>query len=145
MSLLGFLRNKKISTGEVVDSAISGIDKLFYTKEEKIDDLKKVQEVKFKVAEAVSRHAENTMNENTERSKFRRSVGNKVINVFFLLTVHAGAVAYVKPEMVDLAIKLMEFWSSAFIATIAFLFTGHYLRETKVGEAVNNYIKKKNK
>ena len=137
---------KKVDTEKVVNSAISGIDKLFYTNEEKADDVKYSMEYRMKLGDAIAGFYSTTLSENSERSKFRRRVGLQIIWVYTLLTASVIAAHFFGTnEDVKFLIEIMKLWSFGFGSVIVFLFGGYYLNMAKpqISDFINNIKKKK--
>lgn len=124
--------NKK-NTGKVVDAAISGIDKLFFTKEEKMDYGRKVAELQLK-------HTEMTLGENTARSLTRRYLAVLIMSVFLLLILASGVAYCFDKDYAAYLFKLAESISPLSMMVAAFFF-GAYM----VGSHMINKYKKDKK
>ena len=80
MGLFSFLSGNTKSVEKVVDAGISGLDKLFFTEEEKADYNNKLQELHLEFVKI-------TANESTSQSISRRMICLPVVYVWLLLTV----------------------------------------------------------
>lgn len=120
LSVLSFLSPKSIDKAvdagkNITDGMIAGIDKVWYTNEEKAEAKQKASETILKYWEAIAK-------ENTEQSKARRFLASLTFVVFFLfLVVSAGVykwdIEYSK-FLLDLAGKIS--WLVSAIAVIYF-------------------------
>jgi cytochrome b subunit of formate dehydrogenase len=120
MGIFSFLKSNKKTVDKVVDGAISGIDKIFYTNEERA-------EARRKLAEGVQDFVETTLDENTARSKTRRVIAIMIMGVFLLLIVGA-ALAY--PWSADYSnhlFSIAESMSTFALMVAAFFFGAHML------------------
>src|SRR6056297_467249 len=99
MGLFSWLTGNKKTVDKVVDGAISGIDKLFYTNEERAD-------AKKEIAKGVSKFVENTLDENTARSKTRRVIAIMIMGVFLLLILAAAGVYTINPDYSKFLFKI---------------------------------------
>jgi len=144
MGILSIFGKSKIDVNGVVIGAMKGLDQLRYTKEEKADDAYKYAELKFRTANALATHAENTANENSVRSKFRRDVGMLVIRMFSLITFGViGAYFFGKAADVNFLLTLLGQWQYGFGAVITFLFTGYYAEKLQIVPKLKEIIKSK--
>jgi len=131
MGLLSALTGNKKTVEKIVDGAISGIDKLFYTNEEKAD-------VNRQIAEGVQDFVKQTLDENTARSKTRRVLAIMIMGVFLLLIIAAAAVYELNPDYSKFLFKVAGDMSTMALMVAAFFFGAHML-----GRDIIN--KKKNK
>jgi len=142
MGILSIFGKSKLDIGKVVGGAMKGLDQLRYTKEEQADDAKINREFNLRVADSLAGFVGSTVSENSERSKFRRRVGDKIVNMFCILTF--GAVAchfFGKTEDTKFLIDLLEMWSFGFGSVIMFLFGGYYAE--KLGVKIPKITRKK--
>tara|TARA_R110002153_G_scaffold144219_1_gene295375 strand:- start:155 stop:538 length:384 start_codon:yes stop_codon:yes gene_type:complete len=80
MALFSFLSGNTKSVDKVVDAGISGLDKLFFTEEEKADYNNKLQKLHLEFVKIAA-------NESTAQSISRRMICLPVVYVWLLLTV----------------------------------------------------------
>ena len=88
MSWIGGLFRKNSET--IIDGVTSGIDKAFFTKEEKAD-------INFKIADALAGYAKESLAENSIRSYTRRILCVSVTVVYLLLII--GSVVMYKYDV----------------------------------------------
>ncbi|PXX96913.1 hypothetical protein DF185_19935 [Marinifilum breve] len=106
---------KKDLAEKVTDLVGSGVDKLFYTREEQADDLKASHD---QYLEFITK----TLGESTVRSITRRKIACKIVDVELLLVL-AAAVAYkFDPEYAKFLLELAKFLGTAFLAVVIFFF-----------------------
>lgn len=125
-----FSSSKKIaSAGEkLIDGAMSGLDKLILTEEEKRD-------FSVKAGELYLKHQGIIANENTARSITRRILATMIMAIFLLLLVFAVGTWKFYPEWAKFTLSVASNLSTGFTAIIIFYF-GYY--------AVGNILDKKN-
>lgn len=120
MGLFSFLSSNKKTVDKVVDGAISGIDKIFYTNEEKAD-------ARRKLAEGVQEFVKSTLDENTARSRTRRVIAIMIMGVFLILII-AAAVAYPFDEAYsNFLFEIVGDMSTFALMVAAFFFGAHML------------------
>ena len=110
----------KINVGEVVTGAMSGIDKLFFTKEEKAD-------FNNKISDSLAKHVESTLSENTVRSKSRRFVTHTFVGLYaalVLIQIYISFTDIVNQKIWDLITD--QTLSTAIIMILAFYYGGYY-------------------
>jgi len=127
MGLFSFLTSDKKTVDKVVDGAISGIDKLFYTNEEKADARKEI-------AKGVSKFVENTLDENTARSKTRRVIAIMIMGVFLLLIVAAAGVYPLNADYSKFLFEVAGDISTMALMVAAFFFGAHLLGRDIIGK-----------
>jgi len=94
---------------KAADGIIAGVDKLFYTKEEKAEALQKATETIISLWKALA-------DENGEQSKARRAIAEKIIDVYFMLIFLAIATYGLLPGLATFIL--------GFVEKITFLVTG---------------------
>ena len=127
MGLFSWLTGNKKTVDKVVDGAISGIDKLFYTNEERAD-------AKKEIAKGVSKFVENTLDENTARSKTRRVIAIMIMGVFLLLILAAAGVYTINPDYSKFLFKIAGDMSTMALMVAAFFFGAHLLGRDIIGK-----------
>jgi len=120
MGIFSFLKSNKKTVDKVVDGAISGIDKIFYTNEERA-------EARRKLAEGVQGFVETTLDENTARSKTRRVIAIMIMGVFLLLIVGAAAAYPWSSDYSNHLFEIAESMSTFALMVAAFFFGAHML------------------
>jgi len=117
----------KVNVEEVSTSVIEGVDKLFFTKEEKAGFSKEI-------ADAQLEYLKTTVSENSARSITRRWLSIGIMGLFLLLII-VTAIAY--PFSKDYAQFTLELANSltTLVMMVAAFFFGGYM--------VNNHILKK--
>jgi hypothetical protein len=131
MGLFSFLKGNKKTVDKVVDGAVSGIDKLFYTNEERAD-------AKREIAKGVSEFVNNTLEENTARSRTRRVIAIMIMGVFLLLIIAAVAVYPIDSDYSKFVFEVAGDMSTMALMVAAFFFGAHLL-----GRNIVNKKKKK--
>jgi len=123
------LFTKSKTTDKAVDAAISGIDKLFFTKEEKSD-------YSHKIAELQLRHTEMTLQENSARSITRRYLAILITATFLLLIIGSGVAYAFKEDYANYLFKLAESINTLVLMVAGFFFgaymIGSHLLDKKV-------------
>ncbi len=135
MGLLNFLNGglgrKNVTT--LVNGAVNGVDKLFFTKEEKADYLEKVAQTQLEFLKT-------TINESSARSLTRRYVAVMIMGTFlFLLLFGAGAYFFDK-AWADYILS-----EAKSLSTLALMVAGFYFGSYAIGQYVINPLKNKNK
>lgn len=122
---------KKVDVQKTFDTVASGIDKTFYTKEEKADMMKKLTELDFERLKLM-------YSENTTRSITRRWIAIFIMALYSILTISGIIVFGLGNTELATFIKdlLLGDLGTAFISIIIFFF-GNYV--------INNLIDKKKK
>lgn len=131
MGIFSFLKSNKKTVDKVVDGAISGIDKIFYTNEEKA-------EARRKLADGVQEFVQTTLNENTVRSKTRRVIAIMIMGVFLLLILGAAAAFPFDEGYSKFLFEIVGDMSTFALMVAAFFFGAHML-----GRDIINRKKKK--
>jgi len=116
-----------------VDGVVSGIDKLFYMEEEKVENAIKIMDIKLKAADGLAAHVQATQSENTLRSKTRREISIMIIKTWIAMML-LNLVVYVwnketGKEMLD----VVEAYGlpTAVIMVLAFFFSLYGLNIAK--------------
>lgn len=122
MGLINLFKGK-IDVGHVVNSVISAGDKLAFTKEEKAD-------FNLTMADKLAAFAENTLSENTIRSKTRRHVALLVTYTFLVLVLAAIVMHFIDAEKSKFIAEIVKDSpiSTAFVMVLAFFFGGYYMK-----------------
>ncbi len=92
MGWFSWLTGNSKSVEKVVDAGISGIDKLFFTDEEKADYNRKLQEMHLEFVKI-------SANESTAQSISRRMICLPVVYLWLILIVTSTALAVFMPEL----------------------------------------------
>jgi len=123
----------KLDVGKLVDKASSGIDKIFFTKEEKAD-------FSFKIADSLAQYVNSTISENSARSITRRYLAILIMATYLFLMVAACGVSIWDVEkgtfIFDVANKM-----STLVLMVGAFFFGAYM----VGSHLLDKKKKKDK
>ncbi len=135
MGLLNFLNGglgrKNVTT--LVDGAVNGVDKLFFTKQEKADYLEKVAENQLEFLKT-------TINESSARSLTRRYIAMMIVGIFLLLLLF-GAVAFAFDQTwADYILN-----EAKSLSGLALMVAGFYFGSYAIGQYVINPLKNKNK
>jgi hypothetical protein len=72
---------------EATTGIIAGIDKIWYTDEERADNKTEVFKLKTRAIEAHTKFVENTASENSARSIARREIAQKIIDVWLTMMI----------------------------------------------------------
>lgn len=131
MGIFSFLSGNAKTVDKVVDGAISGIDKLFYTKEEQRD-------ARAEIAKGVQDFVKNTLDESTARSRTRRVIAIMIMGVFMLLIVGASAAHPFNPEYSKFLFSVAESISTFALMVAAFFFGAHMLGRDIVNKNKKN-------
>ena len=114
---MAFFKGKRID--KAMDSAIKGIDALFFTKEEKAEQ-------SIKVANAQVEYLKTTLSENSARSLTRRYLALAIIGVFLLLVLAAGTVYLIDQEYSRFLFELAKSLNTLVMMVAGFFF-GAYM------------------
>ena len=120
------------TASDAVKAGMAGIDKLFFTEEEKADYAQKRGEIVYKFAELGLKKTEQTMNESSAQTLSRRYMA-------WFIVFNAGAMSwvYIFAEMLsDVAtdrwfklstatFKMLDYWEYALTAVVMFYFLAH--------------------
>lgn len=121
---MGFLSlfGKSEKAADIAEKAtsglISGIDKMFFTNEEKAEAAQKVMDVHLKMIEA-------TASENTVRSKTRRYLALMIMGTFLFLLVFGALIYKFDPEWARHVLECAKSLSAMAFAIGVFYF-GYY-------------------
>jgi len=109
----------------VVDGTIAGIDKAFYTPEEKAENIQKRLEL-FQQGYAIWLEAQKVLvNETTPRSITRRWLAILILGAFLLLILTAGGVYIVNPVWAEYLIKCSGYLKGLAL-TVGVFYFGYY-------------------
>ncbi|MCT4648631.1 MAG: hypothetical protein N4A74_26825 [Carboxylicivirga sp.] len=114
MRFLSAKRSEKL-----VDSAIKGIDALFFTQEEKAEQ-------SLKVADAQMEFLKTTLSENSARSITRRYLALAIVGVFLLLILGAGMAYPINQDYARFLFELVGALNSLVMMVAGFFF-GAYM------------------
>jgi len=127
----------KLISGKSVDNAISGaisgIDKLVLTNEEKADAL-------AKVADAQAEFAKSMLNSNTVSSKARRGLAFVIVAVFLLMLISSAILYKYDLEWSQFIFEMAKSELSMLVMMIMGFFFGGYMASTHL---IGNLKKKK--
>lgn len=124
----------KKNVDKVIGGAISGIDKLFFTKEEKAEFNKNM-------ADSVATFVQSTVGENSIRSITRRFLALSIMGVYLALVLGTAGVYLVDQDYSTFLFSIVKDQSALAIMVAAFYFGGYYAGKF-IGSVSN---KKKNK
>ena len=130
MGLLSFLSGSKKAmdtASNVVDGAISGIDKLFFTQEEKAEASKAILDI-------VLDRAELAVGESSVRSMTRRFVAFLFVIPYIAMLVFAVVMFKFNPAWATYALKVASMLNNAIIAVVLWFFGSYgvgYLMDKK--------------
>jgi len=107
----------------ITTGIVSGIDKIWYTEEEKEDTLNKRIEYRQKASETILEFVKAFANENSEQSKARREIAMMVIKSYFAMIFLAIATAGIAPTISTLIFKIISeiFWLVSMVAGTYFI------------------------
>lgn len=113
---------------KTTDGIISGLDKIFYTKEEQAETLTKRLEIADKIANTHIKLMEVTASETTVRSITRRIVAIFVMVMTFVCMVSIALIWKLDQEWALFMVELVEYFQIgiAFISVVFFFF-GSYI------------------
>ena len=124
------------SVEHVIDGAISGIDKLVLTKEEKVEALQKV-------ADAQAEFAKSMLNSNTVSSRARRGIAYAIIFTFLAMIIASATMYRYDVEWSKFIFNLAKSELSTLVLMVMGFFFGGYMASTHlIGTFTKN---KKNK
>lgn len=116
---------KKINPQKVFDNVSSGVDKLFFTDEERA-------ELNIKLSDKLADYTEKSLNESSIRSKSRRIISYCIIFVYLLLLVTYSVCVVLNVENIELKnIVFSSPISTAFTMVLAFFYSGYYIEKFK--------------
>ena len=108
----------RLNPQKIIDSVTSGIDKSFYTPEEKADMTKKMTELNLDFVKS-------TMSENSVRSYTRRIIAVSIVSVFLLLMIFGVVMYFFNPLAGQFIItSTSELLGYPFLAIVVFYFGG---------------------
>ena len=136
MALLDFLTKKNKNISKVIDDAASGIDKLFFTKEEKADSLQKI-------ADAQAQFVLQTISENSIRSKTRRYIAVLIMAVFLGFLVFGVGIYGWNKDWASYAYENAKELSNLALMVAGFYFGSYAISEYIMKPLINK--PKKNK
>lgn len=119
---------------KLIDGAVSGLDALVFTEEEKAEHGLKIMAQKTKVMDLWLKMQSVTANENTAKSITRRILAVMVITVFLGFLIFAVGVFKFYPDWAKFSLQAAGNLSTGFTAIIIFYY-GYY--------AVGNILAKK--
>jgi len=107
----------------ITDGAISGLDKIWFTDEEKEDITNMRIEYRQKASETMLEFIKAFANENSEQSKARREIAMMVIKSYFGMIFLAIATAGLAPTISELIFKIVGeiFWLVSMVAGTYFI------------------------
>jgi len=109
---------------ETITTGVSaGIDKLWYTDEEKEDTINRRIEYRQKASETMLEFVKAFASENSEQSKARREIAMMVIKSYFAMIFLAIATAGIVPEISTLIFSVIKeiFWLVSMVAGTYFI------------------------
>jgi len=114
-------------------SIASGLDKMFYTKEEKAEHLMKRLEISERVSKTHIDLMKATADENTTRSVTRRIIAVSIMAFTLFLIVAVSVIYKIDPEWAAFILKVTEYFQFgwAFIAVVVFFFGNHMITRFK--------------
>ena len=130
------LFKKKIDPQKIVDSAIGGIDKAFFTNQEKAN-------AAFKIVEAQAEFVKSALNGSTVSSLTRRYIAVSIVGAFLLLLLFAAAVYKIDVEWGKFSLDLAGRLSNLALMVAAFYFGG-YMVSNHFLKGFNKVKEKKN-
>lgn len=116
---------------QLVDSAIRGIDALFFTKEEKAQQ-------SIKVADAQVEYLKTTLNENSARSLTRRYLALAIVGVFLLLIIASGIVYPIDHEYATFLFELVGALNTLVMMVAGFFFGAYMIGSHLWGKGRTN-------
>jgi len=120
MGVLGiFSKISKKNVDNVISSSISGIDKLFFTNEEKAEFNKTM-------ADAVAEHAKASLGENSIRAITRRFIAFAIVLPNQILLLATGVMYWFSEEYAAFLFQLAKEQATAFMMVLVFYFGGYY-------------------
>ncbi|MBN2669989.1 MAG: hypothetical protein JXR60_12280 [Bacteroidales bacterium] len=122
------------SVEKVIDGAISGIDKLVLTNEEKTDALKKV-------ADAQAEFAKSMLNSNTVSSKARRGIAYAIVFTFLAMIIASAVLYKFDKDYSQFIFEMAKSELSVLVLMVMGFFFGGYMASTHL---IGN-LKKKDK
>ena len=120
MGLFSFLKSNQKTVDKVIDGAVSGIDKMFFTKEEKT-------QVTKEMADGLQDFVKQTLDENTARSRTRRVLAIMIMAVYLLLIIAAVVVFAFSKEYAEFVFKVVGEMSTYALMVAGFFFGAHLL------------------
>lgn len=115
---MSFFRGK--TPEKVVDGVMRGVDKLFFTREEKA-------EVNSKIAESLGQFAKDTMSESSTRSFTRRILCVSVTAIYLLLLIASVAVYSINVEYSAFIYKVADECLSTLVLMAFGFYVGAYM------------------
>ncbi len=120
----------KINVQKTIDTAASGIDKLFFTNEEKAD-------VSKGIADAQLEYLKSTVDENSTRSITRRYLSLAIVFVFLVLIIAAVVIRGFDKDYAQFVFETAKELNTLVLMVAGFFFGG-YMISTKVIDKLKN-------
>lgn len=114
---------RKLDVNKIVDSTISGIDKMKMTNEEKADHM-------AKVADAQTEFVKMTLNAKTPSSKARRMIAVALVSLYILLLLAAVIGYWFDKEYTEFILDIIKSNLSALVLMIMGFYFGGYMAST---------------
>jgi hypothetical protein len=139
-----FGRRRKGDPKTVVEEAttgiIAGIDKAWFTDEEKAEHALEVFALKAKAVEAHAEFVKNTASENSARSIARRVIAIKIIDVWLCMMLLNAVVYLVDKEQGEALYKIVEVYG---LPTAVLMVLGFYFSLYALDKVTGAWGKKK--
>lgn len=120
MGLFSFLKSNKNTVDNIINSAVSGIDKMWFTNEEK-------SEITRDMANGLQDFVKQTLDESTARSRTRRIIAIMIMAVYLLLIL-AAVVAYAfNKDYASFILSIIGEMSTYALMVAGFFFGAHLL------------------
>ena len=112
---------------------ISGLDKMFYTKQEKAEVLIKKLEIAERVSKTHIELMKVTHDETTTRSVTRRIIAISIMAFTIFSIIAVCIIRKFDPEWAEFILKVVEYFQfdRAFIAVVIFFFGNHIITRIK--------------
>lgn len=126
--------DKTLDIAEKTTSGImSGIDKMFYTEEEKAEMFQKRLELSEQASKVHIELMKTTHDETTTRSVTRRVIAISIMFITFLSIISLCVVWKVDNQWGEFILKVVEYYQLgwAFIAVVVFFFGNHMITRFK--------------
>ena len=122
MNVFRRIFSKPIDSDRVIDFATGAMDKLNFTNQERAEH-------NFKLAEAVSKFATETLSESTDRSVTRRYLAIVIVTIYLVILIGTIVLAFIDVNAAKIVQNIMGdyYMTTAFIMILAFFFGGYYL------------------
>lgn len=127
----------KIDVQRAFDTVSDGVDDIFYTKQESVDDVKELTEQQIKIADKATEFYGSTLQENTVRSKSRRSVAKSIVySMLIIIFIYIVAGFFDCDSSHIKEIIFNSPLSTGFIMVLTFFFSGYYLNKMGIDPSV---------